>query len=177
MNTQIGVADVLAVRTGGWGAWAIRFGAWLRGLPHTDNHIVIAHHQDAAGIWWGIEGRPGGVGWVDMRGYLTSPATVDNREQPKTDAQRATVADAMVAAIGTPYDWAGIAADAAHDLDLPTLFAQDWHGQGAPGHVVCSSLADWGYQHADLPHPDPHDGGRFVQPADWAAFDIAKRWI
>lgn len=168
---RIGVGDVFAVRTGGVGARLIRLGAWLEGLPSEDNHVVVAHHvQD--GVWWGVEGRPGGVGWVDMQPYLDSPATIGNQGQIKTPAQRDTIAQSMVAAVGTPYDWTAIAADAARDLDLPVLFAQSWKGRGVPGHLVCSSLAAWGYQTAGV--EGPHLPPRLVQPGDWAAFNA--RW-
>jgi hypothetical protein len=175
-TTPIGVADVLAVRTGGIGGWAIRLGAQLRGLPHDDNHVVIAHHQDPAGVWWGLEGRPGGIGWVDLRRYLDSPATVTNAAQPRTDAQRAAIAADAVAMLGTAYDWPAVVHDALTDLDLADLWSRDWNGKGAPGHIVCSSYAAWLYGRENLPRPDVTEGGRWVQPGDWAAFDLAQGW-
>lgn len=171
----VNVGDVLAVRTGGFGGWAIRVGAMLRGLPHGTNHIVIAHHEDPAGVWWGIEGRPGGVGWVDMGAYLASPATVTNADQPRTDAQRQAVASAAEAMLHTPYDWDAIVCDAGYDLRLPNLFAENWKGKGSPGHLVCSSLAAWVHDHVGLPRP--HGEARLIQPAHWAGWDAAKGWL
>ena len=164
--------DVMAVATHGWAGWLIRLGERLHGLPGRDNHIVVVHHRDDKGVVWGIEGRPGGVGWVDVRGYL-GPATVTNAAQPKSDVQRQAVADALVQMLGTAYDFVGIAADACRDLDFPELFAQNWHGKGVPGHVVCSSLAAFVYQRVGLAHPD---GGRFCQPDDWTVFIEKQGW-
>lgn len=175
--TGIGVGDVLAVATDGPAAKLIRLGAWLRGLPHGVNHVVIAHHVNDQGVMIGLEGRPGGVGWVDMRNYLASPATVDNREQPKTDEQRYTIAKNAEKLLGAPYDWAAIVADAGCDLGLPEPDDLDWNGNGAPLHVVCSSYAAWLYRSVNLARPDVRHGGRFVQPGDWARFDAVKGWV
>lgn len=174
--TTIGVGDVLAVRTTGWAAWFIRLGARLHHLPDGDNHVVIAHHRDDKGVWWGVEGRPGGVGWADLRPYLSSPYTVSNADQPRTSAQRQAVADATVQMLGDAYDWGGIAADACRDLGLPALFCSDWNGKGVPGHVVCSSLAAYVHTRVGLARPHSREGGRFVQPADWVAFDLGREW-
>jgi hypothetical protein len=169
--------DILAVRSPGWGPRIIRFGAAMRELvsnqpePNLANHIAVVSHTDKAGTLWCLEGRPGGVGWRDSSDYLRSPWTVSNIGQPKTAAQRKTVCDGAVAMIGTPYDWEGIAADAADALDLGAL----WHprfGQ-VPGHVVCSSLAAWLYGKAGLDKPA---GDREVSPADWLAFIIGHKF-
>ncbi|MCW2901845.1 MAG: hypothetical protein JWO67_4110 [Streptosporangiaceae bacterium] len=173
---NVGVGDVLAVKTGGIGGALIRFGAWLRGLPHGINHVVIAHHLDDKGALIGLEGRPGGVGWVDMRDYLASPATVSNADQPKTDEQRYTVAKHAEAMLRAPYDWPAIVADAGCDLGLPSPDDLDWNGNAAPLHVVCSSYAAYLYRIAGLARPGPTKGGRFVQPADWAQWDAKKGW-
>lgn len=176
MIASVNVGDVIAVRTGGWAGAVIRFGEHLRGLPDGDNHVVIAHHRDTAGVWWGVEGRPGGVGWADLRPYLRSRWSVSNAEQPRTPQQRVTVAASVEALLGTPYDWDAIFADAMHDLGIPDLFCADWSGRGAPGHVVCSTVAAWAHDKAGLPRPDPGTGGRFIQPADWTRFDETKGW-
>jgi hypothetical protein len=173
--TPIGVADVLAVRTGGIGGWAIRLGAQLRGLPHSVNHIVIAHHVNEHGRWIGLEGRPGGVGWVDMTRYLQSPATVDNREQPKTESQRYLVAKAAEKLIGTAYDDLAIGLDALHDLGLPTSGDLDWNGNQPPLHVVCSSYAQWCYRIVGL--AEPKAAARFCQPGDWAKWILTRGWV
>lgn len=174
--TDIGPGDVIAVRTTGIGAWLIRLGARLRGLPGSVNHVVIVHHLNDQGRWIGLEGRPGGVGWVDCTNYVASPATVDNREQPKTEAQRYLVAKAAEKLIGVAYDWTAIVADTAYDLGLPRPDDLDWYGSQQPLHVICSAYAAWCYREVGLARPGPSDGGRFLQPADWAAWDLAKGW-
>lgn len=174
MNVDVG--DVLAVRTGGWASALIRFGEHLRGLPDGDNHVIVADHQDQAGVWWGVEGRPGGVGWADLRPYLNSRWTVSNADQPRTRRQRHAVAAAATQILGDPYDWGAIFADAMTDIGIPDLFCQDWHGRGDHGHVVCSTVAAWAHDRAGIPRPDRAQGGRFVQPADWTRFDLEKGW-
>jgi hypothetical protein len=172
--TTIGPGDILTVRTGGIGGWLIRFGAQLRGLPHGVNHVVIAHHAEGS-RWIGLEARPGGVGWIDMTRYLSSPATVDNRLQPKTETQRFLVAKAAERLIGTAYSWEAIGADALVDLGVP-LAHIDWSGPNPPLHVVCSSFASWTYRAVGLARPEPVAGEALTQPADWAAWDLAKGW-
>lgn len=171
----VDVGDVLVIRTGGWGAALIRLGAWLAHEPDQWNHVAVVHHKDSAGVWWGIEGRPGGVGWVDVRGYLNDKRTISNAAQPRTPAQRLMVTSTVQQMLGTEYDWVGIGADACADLSLPALFAQDWKGGGAPLHVVCSSLAAYAQRKAGLHYPLIHPD-RFCQPDDWAAFIEKAAW-
>lgn len=173
--TEVGVGDVLAVRTSGWGACLVRLGAALRGLPHGVDHVVIAHHVDGRGNMIGLEGRPGGVGWVDMTNYVASPATVDNRDQPKTEGQRYLVAKAAENLIGCAYDWAAIGAEALFDLGV--YFTDlDWSGPNPPLHVICSSYAQWCYRQVGLARPHPPQGEALTQPGDWAAWDAARGW-
>lgn len=167
-------ADVVAVRTGGAAAWWIRFGSALRNQPNLDNHIVVVHHRDASGTLWGIEGRPGGVGWVDVSVYYSGvwgSYALSNIRQPKSASQRDGVCKTAEAMLHTPYDWPGIAEDALEDLHLPELWAEKWNGT-TPGHVVCSSLASWAYSQYKLAAPKTADP-RHIEPSDWAEFIIA----
>lgn len=173
MITGVNIGDVMAVRTGGIGAWWIRFGAAFRDLPNLDNHVAVLHHK-TGDTWWAIEGKPGGVGWVNANNYLNSPYTITNRNQPKTDEQRALVCEVMEAMLHTPYDWPAIAQDAMFDLHLETLWDEKWNGQ-TPGHVVCSSLAVWGYEKAALNYPKTQDPAH-VQPGDWTKFSIDNKY-
>lgn len=178
MDELAAPGDVWVVRTSGWAGWWIRLGARLRGIPHRQNHVVIVHHKDSAGVWWGIEGRPGGVGWVDVSTYRNADL-VTNADQPKNIDQRAEVCHAAEQLLTTEYDWEGIAADACRDLHLPVLFARDWNQQGTPGHVVCSSFAAYVYSKVGL--PSPHDGAtvyadRWIQPGDWTRFILRRAW-
>ena len=175
--------DLLLTRskTGVFGR-LIRVGAALRDEPNLINHVVIVDHQDRQGTWWGIEGRPGGVGWVDLRRYLGSRWTLVNATQPKTEAQRKIVTKGAAAVLGVAYDWVGIAEDAA-GATLPAalttrieaLWGSDWQGKGPPAHLVCSSLADWLYGSADLTNPNVHPT-RNTTPADWMQLWITHGW-
>lgn len=166
--------DVLAVRSKGFSSAAIRLGAALLGEPNLENHIAVVHHVDDAGTTWCVEGRPGGVGWRDARDYLGSRWTMSNATESKSGRQRDLVRTAVFAALGTKYDWEGIAADAATALRLPDLWREKWGGK-VPGHVVCSSLAAWAYQRAGLPYPVVHDLAR-TTPADWSELIIERGW-
>jgi hypothetical protein len=137
--------------------------------PNMDNHIAVAHHQDAHGTLWVLEGRPGGVGWRQANDYLRSPWTLTNAGQPKTDAQRAAVCKTAEAMLGTAYDWQAIAADAAGAFGLNGVWLPKWDGK-VPGHVVCSSLAAYAYTRAGLGRPIQAADGREVTPADWVTF-------
>ena len=177
VNVQPG--DVLALRSATkepyWRdpAWWIRLGAAVRNQPDLSNHIAIAHHVDAHGTLWCIEGRPGGAGWVDATRYLKSAGLLTNVEQPKTTAQREIVCHTMVALIGTGYDWEAIVADGLNDVGVKIPGWQaNWNGT-VPVHVVCSSLAAYGYAKAGLKCPS---GDRLVQPADWDTFILDKAW-
>lgn len=170
--------DICVVRTGGFFAKMIRFGAALRGWPNLDNHVVGIHHVDDAGTVWGIEGRPGGVGWVDVARYFSGPYgkyAITNRKQPKTDKQRSELTTIMVQLLKTGYDWDAIAEDAIQDLDLPTWWHQHWGVNGVPAHVVCSSLYAWGYMKLGLAAPR-QVSARNVEPANWETFIIEERW-
>jgi hypothetical protein len=76
--------------------------------------------------------------------------------------------------IGTPYDWDGIAEDAATALNLDKLWApsRQWSNQ-VPGHVVCSSLAAYLYGKAGVECPT---GARTVTPANWLDFIIRNKF-
>lgn len=164
--------DVLVIRTGSLAAAMIRLGAALRGRPNLSNHVAVAHHKDAHGTVWCIEGRPGGAGWRDARAYLASPWLLTNAAQPKTPAQRKAVCDVMQAMLGTDYDWLAIMADAAEDLHIDLPWTPTWNGT-VPGHLVCSSAAWFAYARAGLPHPA---GGRECQPSDWDQFILTRAW-
>jgi hypothetical protein len=172
---MVAVGDLMLTRGSTWAVSLIRLGAALRDQPNIDNHVAIAHHQDATGTWWAIEGRPGGVGWADAAEYLASPWTTNNIGQPKTEAQRARIAALAEGMLGRPYDWVGIIADAMNAIHAPELWAADWRGHGAPAHVVCSSLACWAYQQVGLAHPTKHEP-RLTTPADWEAFVIENEY-
>lgn len=185
------IGTVLAVRTGGLAGWWIRFGAAWRNLPNLDNHIVIVHHVDSSGTVWGIEGQPGGVGWVDCANYfygVNGSYVVSNWRQPLSLQERSSVAKICESMLHVAYDWPAIAADALNDLRLPATWAvrDDKWGSQAPGHVVCSSLAAWAYWKSGIPGPydKPASGISggvlnelpLIQPGDWTNWAYQNRY-
>lgn len=173
--THLFPGDLLLVRTGGLAGRLIRLGAALRDQVNLDNHVAVVHHVDQSGTVWAVEGRPGGVGWVDASHYLNSRWGLNNARQDKTDEQREAIAKVVVGMLGTPYDWEGIVADAMTAIDAQALWGQDWHGQGAPGHVVCSSLAAYAYDKVGLAWPREHSV-RMTTPADWEDFVLTGNY-
>jgi len=159
--------DVLAVRGGGLAGDLIRLGQALTGKPNVSGHIAVMHHW-LGGVPWGLEGRPGGVGWVDLRSYLGSAWTLNNCGQPgRDDAHRAQVAKDAEAMIGTAYDWEAIADDTLRAFRMNDLFGKTIGGV-TPGHVVCSSYAAFLYERAGWDRPDITD--RDTEPGDWDQF-------
>lgn len=156
----------------------IEVAAVLRGKPAA-NHVALFHHTDQHGTHWGIEGRPGGVGWVDLRRYLTDRRTRTNAAQPLTAAQRAAITTYMVKLLGSAYDWlGGIAADGAQVLNIPVDWSPDPKTGLVPGHVVCSSSTAWAYQQEGVPAPTDSSGAwRHVTPGDWSGFIQEQGWL
>jgi hypothetical protein len=167
--------DILLTRTGKWWSLLIRLGASLKDRPNVWNHAIVAHHRDKAGTFWGLEGRAGGVGWVDLTPVLRDEYTIGNLMQPKTGEQRQKICDAALAAIGTGYDWPAIARVAADAIQpLWKLKGGTWgKGRTVPGALICSALADWAYEMAGLSSPR---ADRWCTPADWADFILTEGW-
>ncbi len=184
MLTDLNPGDVVAVDTGNAiGEDLIRLGELLDGTPAPANHVVIVHHRDKAGTLWGIEGRPGGVGYADMAKYANGVLAKygnSNGALNRTAAQTAAICHAARLMLGTPYDWpGGIMADAFKSLglhDLAKMLDKWWGWPDAcgtalrPAHVVCSSLAQWVYVRLGLPAPKLADN-ELCTPADWWAFN------
>lgn len=173
----VDVGDVICTRTPkGWPGYLIRLGAALRDRPSTVNHVIVVWKRDDAGTLWGIQGQPGGVNQVDVRLALKAPYTITNAAQPKTEVQRYVIASEAEAFLGKEYDWTGIALDAMDAIGAHNLWRSKWGKDGVPpAHVVCSSMADWLYDHVGLASP----GGRFdrrVTPGDWAAWIMEEGW-
>lgn len=174
--TELGVGDVICTRSSAWYSKWIRFGASVLGKPNVVNHVAIYMGEGSDGRPRVIEGRPGGVGYKDADGYLSDNWTMDNREQPKTDDQRADIAKAAVAMLGTPYDWVGIGQSAMEAIRAPDLYRSK-PMKASPDNIVCSSLADWVYAHVGLANPGKTQGAdKITTPGDWAEFIIVKGW-
>ena len=188
--TTIGVGDVWAVETSGFTGDLIRLGADLEGEPTPASHVVMAHHIDARGRWQGIQGQPGGVGWVDMTQYITGPLAKyanSNADQPRTTEQRTALAQVGEGLLKIGYDWVGgIVADGLddfHQATLAKLIDHYWgwtdlkHPNVAPGHVVCSSAWAYAYWVLKLVCPiGPNADPETVQPANWWIFNGNKKW-
>lgn len=175
MQTILKPGDVLAVRSPGLPGELIRVGEELTGHPGLANHIAVMHHYDTQGVPWGLEGRPGGVGWADLRGYLADPYTMNNCAQPgRDDAQRALVAAKAELMLRTAYDWCAIADDTLRAFRMADLFSKTIDGK-VPGHVVCSSYAAFLYGLYGWVHPDV-GSERDCEPGDWTALIITHGW-
>jgi hypothetical protein len=148
----------------------------MRGRPSICNHAIVVHHRDAAGVWWGIEGRPGGVGWRDLTEPLKWATTNANNAQPKSEGQRYLVATAVESMLDTPYDWGGIVTDAQQAARWLWKQAGEWQDDQKPAAVVCSSLADWAYEQVGLPNPGGTAQTRMTTPGDWDDWMIHERW-
>lgn len=175
MTHVVRPGDVLVVRDPGFWAWWIRLGARIQGEPNRWNHVVVAHHVDDAGTYWGVEGRPGFVGWRNIDHYLNDPATLTNALQSdRDDAGRQTVCDVMAAMIGrTRYDWTAIISDGLSAVaPLWRERRKEW-GNDVPGHVVCSSAADYAYERLGWATPD---ADQYCTPWDWARLIEEKGW-
>jgi hypothetical protein len=178
----VDVGDVIVCRdafgpVGKVAAWLIRLGGRLRGEVSPVNHAIVVHHMDVQGRWWGIEGRPGGVGWWELTPELLGAAATNvNTGQTKTQGQRYLVAAAAEKLLGVGYDWSAIGADAAQALRLWALSA-NWKAGQTPAHVVCSSFCAWAYEQVGLAEPSGLTEARFVTPADWDVFITKREWI
>ena len=167
--------DILAVDTRSPMGWFIKFGAWLRHQDFKHDHIVIYTHTLPDGARMGIEARPGGVGWVDLKEYK-EVAWVSNAEQPKTLAQRDFIVRNAKALLRTRYDLMAIVDDASMALlNRKAIWWSRDFGDKLPSHVVCSSYAVWLVHHAGLGYPD-QKGERWTTPADWVDWINAKGW-
>ncbi len=176
MIEGVGPGTILAVRSEGVFSEAIRFGSALIDKPNVEAHIAVVHHKAADGTIWGIEGRPGGCGWVDCGRYLNAVYTISNRNQPLTPQQREEICQFMeiLAFRKAGYDWPAIFQDAERDLHLPELWTTKWNGE-VPCHIVCSSGAAWVYDKVGALRPEQTDD-RHVQPADWTEFILTHHF-
>lgn len=182
----------------------IRLGAWLTRQPAPVDHVIGVHHYGAppwdpgmSPRWWGIEGRPGGVGWRDLTKVLDRRSAWANTGQLAHEAARQMVAGKHVGkTVGeveqelrfllatyfarlekVPYDWEAIAAHARiasrlnHIRRLP-----EWRDGEFPGQVVCSSAMDGAYEYLHLANPGGHEVTRLTSPAGWFRHNTGTEW-
>jgi hypothetical protein len=177
MNLQavLKPGDVLAVRGGGEAGELIRLGAAIGGRPNVSGHVAVMHHYDPQGVPWGLEGRPGGIGWVDLRPYIASEWTLNNCGQPgRSDSDREDAARDAEGMLGSRYDWLAILGDGFDDLHVKVWGLNGPQGV-KPGEAVCSSFAAYVYAKRKWAHPDLGDE-RFCQPGDWDTFIVTNRY-
>lgn len=159
--------DVLVVSSHSLVMKLITWWPWYRSKW---NHVAVVHHTDDAGVLWCVEGRPGGVGW---RNAAELGRVLHNADQPRDNTGRKTIADLMVALLKTPYDWDAIARDAFAKLDEHGVtWTMEWDGAVPPVHVMCSSLASYGYWSVHWTGPRSW----LSEPRDWAWFIQHRGW-
>lgn len=148
---------------------------WIqRGSRSEFSHVLVAHHIDDQGTFWGLEGRPGGVGWVRLDVY--AGRGLSNAGQAKSAEQRRVVCEQAVALLGTPYDWRAYGPITVNELTLlwrRDRYGPQWRKGQAPEVVVCSSFVDYLYELVGLRSPE---ADRWCTPADWARLWQRHDW-
>lgn len=179
--------DVLAVwSSDSTSGTLIRMGAVLRGRPGVANHVAVITHQDQRKRWIGIEGKPGGVGNVDVTHWLTDPRTRSNHGQPRPGGEQALTSflGSCAQSLGIDYDWLGGIAQnvlrAAHLENLAEAIDPLWRWPTdkqdlLPGHVVCSSLAAMLYARVGWARPEAGKE-RTVTPNAWWDWSDRHLW-
>lgn len=174
---KLAIGDVMVTRNNYPGSWFVRMGQRILGKSPLVDHVIIIHHIDAAGVLWGIQGQPGGVGWVEIEKFRSDPFANANVEQPKNTYQRTRIVELSEGMLGTEYDWVGIVLDGMHAIGASILWrARDWKTGLVPAHVVCSSFADYIYEVVQLPNPGRDENTRGTMPGDWDDFIVKKGW-
>lgn len=179
MAVSVQPGDVLVIADRNFTSRFIRLQAWLLRKPSGHNHVAIFSHIDAGGTAWVIEGRPSGVGWALAKTYLEHPATLTNADQPKTDEQRRLIVEGAKGMLGVRYDWAAIAELGAEPFRINALWRKyrEWcESDTPPVAVICSSYADWWYEHVGLANPGGNAETRFTDVADWAGWLARRGW-
>lgn len=153
------LGDFFVTRTNGWVAAVIR---WITHAPVNHAGIFIGYGQV-------VEAQPRGATISDLTRY---PGAIWSHME-LSDVQRQYLHDAAMHTVGTPYNFADIAAQA-----IVRLF--DWHAPkwaikrlSRPDRLQCAQLVDLCYQRAgiDLFPPDRPSG--LVSPGD--LYDLTRR--
>jgi len=176
-TTILKPGDVVIVEMG---IWIVRVLIWIqavftgRAKYSKNGHVIVVSHRDAEGRLWGIEGRPGGIGWALMD-KRAGKYGISNAEQPKSDQDRVYIVETMKGLLGTKYDYL-----AYLDIALQTLgITQEWkdfQGNDVPVHFICSAVADYVYEDRGLANPGGLKVTRYTTPAEWAEFIDKKEW-
>lgn len=162
------------------GVWIIRILIWIQAILtgkskyRQSGHIIVFTHVDTEGRYWGIEGRPGGVGWAQLD-KRSGKWALTNVDQPKDAAQRSKIVETMKELIGTKYDYSAYVAIALQTVGITTEWT-DFKGNQVPTHVICSAVADYVYEDVGLDNPGGYRITRFTTPAEWAEFVDKREW-
>jgi hypothetical protein len=169
--------DVVIVEMG---IWIIRVLIWIQAFLtgrvkySQGGHVIVVTHTDTEGRLWGIEGRPGGVGWAQLD-KRNGKWGVANTAQPKDAAQRSKIVETMKTLLGTKYDYDAYLQIALETIGI-TVNWTDFRGNEVPTHIICSAVADYVYENVGLANPGGLKITRFTTPAEWAEFIDKKEW-
>lgn len=166
--------DVVIVEMGIWIIrWLIIIQAFLTGQAkyRKSGHVIVVTHTDTENRLWGIEGRPGGVGWAELT-KRNGKWGLANTDQLKTAEQRSKIVETMKSLLGTKYDYDAYLQIALQTIGINTSWT-DYKGDQVPTHIICSAVADYVYEDVGLANPGGMAITRLTTPVEWAAF-IAK---
>jgi hypothetical protein len=170
--------DVVIVEMG---IWIVRALIWIQALfsgnfkYRQNGHVIVVSHRDEEGRLWGIEGRPGGVGWALMD-KRAGEYGLSNVEQPKSDDDRYYIVETMKSLLGTHYDYLAYLDIALETIGITPQWT-DFQGNDVPPHFICSAVADYVYEVRGLANPGGMEITRHTTPAQWARFIAEKGWI
>lgn len=197
---QIGPGDIIVTLEGKAPfSHLIRFGAWLRRQSPKVDHVIGVHHYgppagqpDGRPRWWGIEGRPGGVGWRDLTKVLARKNSWSNAGQiaaeshrwqpsgwiPATEQEtRFLLATYFERLLKIPYDWEAIGAHARVALRAHHIRKlREWREGEFPAEVVCSSGMDAAMEEVHLTNPGGNAVTRLTSPAQFLTFFLDAPW-
>lgn len=170
--------DVVIVEMG---IWIVRVMIWIqafftgRARYSKAGHIIVVSHTDNEGRVWGLEGRPGGIGWTNLDKRHGKWA-VTNVDQPKTAEVRAKLVESMEALLGAKYDYPAYLKLALDMVGITTRWTVEYTEDELPVSYICSAVADHIYEVNGLPNPGGNQVTRFTTPAEWAYFIATKGW-
>lgn len=178
-TSKLQPGDVVIVEMG---IWIVRVMIWVQALftgkakYSKAGHIIVVSHVDSDGRLWGIEGRPGGIGWADLS-KRNGKWGVSNVDQPKTAEMRVRLVDSMTALLGSKYDYPAYLKLAMDMVGITPRWTVEYTEEDVPVSYICSAVADQIYEANGLPNPGGNNNTRFTTPADWAQFVDTKGWI
>ena len=162
------------------GVWIVRVLIWIQALMtgkarySRGGHVIVVTHTDDQNRLWGIEGRPGGIGWarLDKRNGKWG---MSNAEQPRDMAQRSRIVETMKMLLDTKYDYGAYIQIALNTMGINVDWT-DFQGNDVPSHFICSAVADYVYEELGLPNPGGFKITRLTTPAEWAEYIDKKQW-